>query len=303
MVRWGIGVPAHLAGASRESVLQYARRAESLGFDSVWVGDRIVFDNLDPLLTLAALAAATETVELAPTTFIAPARSPVEVAKFFATLDVLSAGRCRPVLSVGHRPDDYAATGRAYAGRGDALDEMITILRTAWAADAIVFHGRHYDLDLAPVGPRPVREGGLPLWFGGDSPRARKRAVMHGAGHMSGTAGRDKTRALPADFRALCASLGRDYRSFGLGATAYFALGSDPQLALDQGMTNLLPYYRTLHWDPVIDVIWGPRDAAARRIVDYGALDMETFVFVPSAFDVDQLDMLRDVVDRIEAVS
>ncbi|HET7028002.1 MAG TPA: hypothetical protein VFI28_09955, partial [Candidatus Limnocylindrales bacterium] len=74
----------------------------------------------------------------------------------------------------------------------------------------------------------------------------------------------------------------------------------DPEESLTRGMVNLLPYYGTLHWDPVIDVIWGsPADAAA-RVVAYGAGSLETFVFVPSALDVDQLDRLREVVDLAE---
>ena len=62
-------------------------------------------------------------------------------------------------------------------------------------------------------------------------------------------------------------------------------------------MRNLLPYYGKLHWDPEVDVIWGAMNEAARRIVAYGAASLETFVFLPSSFDVAQLERLRDVVD------
>jgi alkanesulfonate monooxygenase SsuD/methylene tetrahydromethanopterin reductase-like flavin-dependent oxidoreductase (luciferase family) len=297
MVRWGVGLPGHLPGARRESILDWAVRAEELGFDSLWLGDRIVFPNLDLPSTLAAAAAVTRTVELSPTTLIAPTRAPVEVAKAWATLDVLSGGRVRLVLSVGHRPDDYAATGAPYRQRGSRIEEFVEVVRLAWSGAPVRYEGTHYRLDIGPVGPTPVRPGGIPLWLAGDAPGARRRAVRLADGHMSGTAGLEVTRRLRSDFDALCLAAGRDPAAFPLGATAYFALGARPATALRDGMRNLLPYYGKLHWDPVVDVIWGTTEEAAERIVAYGAARLETFVFVPSSFELTQLDRLRDAVD------
>jgi len=302
MTRWGIGIPSHLPGATRDDVLAYARRAEALGFDSLWVGDRIVYANLDPVSTLAAVAAVTERVELSPTTLIAPARTPLEIAKAFATLDVLSGGRVRLVVGVGHRTDDYAATGLDPRTRGARLEEQVAILRMAWSGAPVRHEGRHYAMDVGAVGPMPVRDGGIPLWLAGDSPPARLRAVRLGDGHSSGTAGLEVTSRLRADFDRLCREHGRDPATLPLAATAYFALGADPRAALDQGMADLLPYYGRLHWDPEYDVIWGTTREAAERVVRYGAGTLETFVFVPSSFGVAQLDRLREVVDIAEAM-
>lgn len=301
MTRWGVGIPAHLPGATRQDVIAYARHAEALGFDSLWVGDRIVYQNLDPLTTLAAVAAVTERVELSPTTLIAPARTPIEIAKAFATLDVLSEGRVRLVMSVGHRTDDYAATGHDPAERGASLDEMVRVIRMAWSGAPVRFEGRHHRLDIGPVGPHPVRAGGIPLWLAGDSAAARARAIRHADGHMSGTAGLETTRRLRADFDLACRAEGRDPATLPVAATAFFALGEDPRAALDQGMADLLPYYGTLHWDPELDVIWGSPEEAADRVVAYGAGALETFVFVPASLGMAQLDRLRVVVDLAEA--
>jgi hypothetical protein len=114
---------------------------------------------------------------------------------------------------------------------------------------------------------------------------------------MSGTAGLETTRRLRPDFDALCHAAGRDPSTFPLGATAYFALGARPAAALNNGMRNLLPYYGKLHWDPEVDVVWGTTNQAARRVVAYGASSLETFVFLPSSFDLGQLERLRDVAD------
>jgi alkanesulfonate monooxygenase SsuD/methylene tetrahydromethanopterin reductase-like flavin-dependent oxidoreductase (luciferase family) len=247
--------------------------------------------------TLAAAAAVTERIELSPTTLIAAARTPVEVAKAWASLDVLSHGRMRLVLSVGHRHDDYQATGAPFSERGARMNEYVAIVRRVWGGGPVRYAGQYFALDVGPVGPPPVRPGGIPLWLAGDAPAARRRAVRIGDGHMSGTAGLEVTRRLRPDFDLLCRELGRDPMSLPLGATAYFALGSDADAALEQGMRNLLPYYRRLHWDPAIDVIWGPPHAAAARVQAYNAADLETFVFLPSSFDLSQLDRLREVVE------
>lgn len=298
MTRWGIGIPSHLPGATRDDVLEYARRAEALDFDSLWVGDRIVYANLDPVATLAAVAAVTERVELSPTTLIAPARTPLGIAKAFATLDVLSGGRVRLVVGVGHRTDDYSATGLDPHTRGARLEELVAIIRLAWSGDPVRYAGRYYSLDVGAVGPTPIRDEGIPLWLAGDSPAARLRAVRLGDGHSSGSAGLDATSRLRADFDRLCLDHGRDPVTLPLAATAFFALGSDPRAALDAGMADLAPYYGgKLHWDPEYDVIWGTPREAAERVVRYGAGTLETFVFVPSSLGVDQLERLREVVD------
>jgi alkanesulfonate monooxygenase SsuD/methylene tetrahydromethanopterin reductase-like flavin-dependent oxidoreductase (luciferase family) len=302
VVRWGVGLPSHLPGATRENILDWAVRAEALGFDSVWAGDRIVFDTLDLAPTLAAVAAVTRRVTISPTTLIAPARTPVEVAKAWATLDVLSAGRARLVLSVGHRADDYAATSAPFGTRGARLREFVDVVRLVWSGAPVRYSGRHYRLDVGPVGPPPVQVGGIPLWLAGDSPAARRRAVQLADGHMSGTAGLATTSRLREDFDGLCRELGRDPATFPLGATAYFALGENPRASLDQGMANLLRYYNgRLHWNPEVDVIWGTAAEAAERVLAYGAATLETFVFVPSSFELDQLGRLRAVVTLAEA--
>jgi alkanesulfonate monooxygenase SsuD/methylene tetrahydromethanopterin reductase-like flavin-dependent oxidoreductase (luciferase family) len=302
VVRWGVGLPSHLPGATRQDILDWSVRAEALGFDSLWAGDRIVFDSLDLATTLAAVAASTQRVTISPTTLIGPARSPVEVAKTWATLDVLSSGRVRLVLSVGHRADDYAATGRPFAARGARLREFVEVVRLVWSGEPVHYSGKHYQLDVGPVGPPPLQTPGIPLWLAGDSSAARRRAVQLGDGHMSGTAGLATTSRLREEFDELCRELGRDPRTFPLGATAYFALGEDPRAALDEGMRNLLRYYDgRLHWDPETDVIWGTVAEAAERVLAYGAAKLETFVFLASSLEHEQLDRLRAVVRLAEA--
>src|SRR5690242_6727654 len=113
----GIGLPITLSGATRELVLDWARRADGGPFASLGVFDRLVFDSLDPLLALAAAAAVTTRVRLATTVIIGPLRNSTLLAKAAATLDVLCGGRLTLGLALGARRDDYQAAGVDYGKR------------------------------------------------------------------------------------------------------------------------------------------------------------------------------------------
>src|SRR5687768_6741334 len=107
----GIGLPNTIKGTYGLDLLEWARYADVGPFASVGVFDRLVYDSLDPLMTLAAVAGATERVRLVTSVVIGPLRNPVVLAKEAATLDVLSGGRLTLGLALGARRDDYDVTG------------------------------------------------------------------------------------------------------------------------------------------------------------------------------------------------
>ena len=112
MMDVGIGLPTTIAGVNRDQVLEWARRAEARGFSSLGTIDRLVYDNYEPLIALAAAAAVTERIRLASTILIAPYRANgALVAKQAASVDRLSNGRLVLGVAVGGREDDYVASG------------------------------------------------------------------------------------------------------------------------------------------------------------------------------------------------
>src|SRR5688500_4772790 len=114
-----IGLPTTIRGVERDQVLEWARRAEARGFSSLGTIDRIVYDNYEPLIALAAAAAVTERIRLATTILIAPYRvNGVLVAKQAASVDRLSNGRLVLGVAVGGREDDYVASGADFHARG-----------------------------------------------------------------------------------------------------------------------------------------------------------------------------------------
>src|SRR3954468_24205568 len=122
----GIGLPTTIRGAERGQVLEWARRGEQRGFSSLGTIDRVVYDNYEPLIALAAAAAVTERIRLATTILIAPNRANgALVAKQAASVDALSGGRLVLGVAVGGREDDYEASGVDFHTRGRRFEEML----------------------------------------------------------------------------------------------------------------------------------------------------------------------------------
>lgn len=164
-----------------------ARRAEELGYDSLWAGDHLSFVNpiLDATVALAAFAAVTERIVLGAGVLLLPLRHPSVVAKEFASLDWLSGGRV--VLGVGVGGEggkDFEAVGVDPRERGARADEAMRALRALFAGPEATFRGRFFSFAGVTIEPAPARPGGPPLWVGGRSQAAIRRAGRLGDGWM-----------------------------------------------------------------------------------------------------------------------
>jgi alkanesulfonate monooxygenase SsuD/methylene tetrahydromethanopterin reductase-like flavin-dependent oxidoreductase (luciferase family) len=148
-MRIGIGLPAAVPGAPAADLSEWARAAESYGFSSVGVIDRLVYDNLDPLIALAAAAASTREIELLTTVLNVPwRRNGVVLAKQLASLDAVAGGRLTAGLALGGWAADHDAVG-TYAKRlGEVMDEMLASMMTAWRGELV-----------GASGPLPARHG------------------------------------------------------------------------------------------------------------------------------------------------
>jgi alkanesulfonate monooxygenase SsuD/methylene tetrahydromethanopterin reductase-like flavin-dependent oxidoreductase (luciferase family) len=178
----GIGLPAAIPGVDATTIAAWAADAECLGFASVGVIDRLVYDNLDPLVTLAAAAASTSRIELITTVLNAGWRAnPVLLAKQIASVDLISGGRLTVGVGLGGWPEDYAASGVGMTGRGARLDDDLATMRRVWAGDVAGQGGPTRQL---PAG-RPT------LLFGGLAPAAHARAAGCGDGWVAPFLGHD----------------------------------------------------------------------------------------------------------------
>jgi probable F420-dependent oxidoreductase len=176
----------HLADGSatrhRDEVAETARLAESLGYDSLWVGehhftDRIYFDNFQ---TLSYLAAVTSSIRLGTSICLAPLHNPAMVAERAANLDVLTDGRFTFGVAAGYREAEFEVAGVDHSKRGDVLDETLDVVEALWERDGVGYDGEQFQFEDVSINPKPVQEGGPPVWVGGTGPRPVRRAATRG---------------------------------------------------------------------------------------------------------------------------
>ncbi len=182
--------------------VESAVRAEELGFHSVWFSDHVVTERvtgagehpantsgkraypdrpvlLDIPTTMGAIAGRTSTLRFSPSVYIAPYRHPLITAHEFATLDVLSGGRVTLGVGVGWEKGEFAAMGASFEHRGSVTEECIQIYKLAWTEPWIDFHGRFFDIENVSMDPKPVQDPHPPIWYGGVTPVAARRAARH----------------------------------------------------------------------------------------------------------------------------
>ena len=171
-----------------EGFERLVRRAEELGFDSLWVTDHISFQNpiLEAVVALSAAAAWTERVRLGTGVLLLPLRHPSLVAKQIASVDDLSGGRVILGIGVGGEgAKDFEAVGVPRNERGRRTDEAIDVLRTLWTKRPASHDGPQFRFADVSIDPPPRQPGGPPIWIGGRSPAALRRAAQRGDGWLA----------------------------------------------------------------------------------------------------------------------
>jgi probable F420-dependent oxidoreductase len=204
----GISLEPPQPGADTEFFLRTARNAERLGYDNVLMSGHVLENRggsaLDPLVLLAAIAGGTTRIGLATSILVVPYYQPVILANQAASLDVLSSGRFVLGVGTGWNPDEFQAVGVPIGERGTRMDESLAVLKSLWVGDSVDFEGRFNLLRHATIGTRPLTPGGPPVWVGGASDAALRRALRFGDGwHGSGV-----DHAGVADVRRRLAALG-----------------------------------------------------------------------------------------------
>jgi len=174
--RFGIGV---LQAPSRSSWVEMARKAEDLGFSTLFMPDHLI-DQLSPVPALACAAEATTTLRIGTHVLGNDFRHPLFVAKEAATLDLLSDGRLELGIGAGWLEADYAASGISFAGPGlriNRLAESVQILKRAFSGEQFSHHGQHYEVTEYRAYPLPAQRPHPPLLMGGGGRRMLELAA------------------------------------------------------------------------------------------------------------------------------
>jgi probable F420-dependent oxidoreductase len=179
---------------SARAVAEMARAAEAAGFGAVYVTDHPMPGDawlrsgghhaLDPFVALSFAAAATAELRLQTHVLVLPYRNPFLAAKAAASLDVLSGGRLTLGVAAGYLESEFAALGVDFAERNELADEAIGAMRAAWSGGSVRSLGRGFRAEGNRALPRPLQAPGPPLWVGGNSRRAIRRAVELGDGWL-----------------------------------------------------------------------------------------------------------------------
>jgi alkanesulfonate monooxygenase SsuD/methylene tetrahydromethanopterin reductase-like flavin-dependent oxidoreductase (luciferase family) len=185
--RVGIQLPEVERRVGWQELFSMAHTAEGVGFDSLWLGDHLLYDlpggvtrgPWEAWTALAALAAATERIELGPLVASTSFHAPAMLAKQAATVDAISGGRLIVGLGAGWNEREYRAFGFPYDHRVSRFEEAFTIIRGLLRGGRVDFDGAYYRVEDCVLDPGPARPGGPPLMLGSASPRMMRIGLPH----------------------------------------------------------------------------------------------------------------------------
>ena len=202
-MEFGFGVPSRGPLASLENIVKLAQQGEQMGFDILSVSDHIVvptsIDSIYPynetgefvssasgeymeqLATISYLAGITSSIKLLTSVMVLPHRAPVLTAKILATIDVVSNGRLIVGCGVGWMREEFEAIDAPpYEERGAVSNEYIAAFKELWTSDNPSFDGKYCSFSDISFAPKPVQQPHPPIWIGGESPPALRRAAQLG---------------------------------------------------------------------------------------------------------------------------
>jgi probable F420-dependent oxidoreductase len=255
------------AAAGPEDLVAVARAADRAGFDYVACCDHVAVPRrlaaamstvwYDPVATLAFLAAHTERVRLLSHVAVVGLRHPLVTAKQYATLDHLSGGRLVLGVGAGHVREEFEALGVDFGRRGAVLDECLDALRAALGPEEFPeHHGKLHDFEGLGQRPRPVQPR-VPVWVGGSSPAAVRRAALKGDGWLPQGDPRERLPGQVERIKRLRGEAGLAGSPFTVGA-----------------ITEPL-YVGRPAWDVGRRTLAGPPDALAESLRAYRAMGVD----------------------------
>jgi probable F420-dependent oxidoreductase len=299
VVRFGVLIPGVQPDA--------AVLAERVGFDSVWTSEHMLFHFPlhEGLSVLAAYAARTERVRVGTAVLLLALRHPTVVAKSVTTIDTVSRGRV--VLGVGvggEYPKEFEACGVPVNERGRRVDESIDVMRRLWSESGVTHRGRFFAFEDVTMEPRPVQVGGPPIWIGGRSEAAMRRAARVGDGYLPYLVTPERFRDGFAKVQAWAKELGRDASRIEPALHLFTALGETRETARAYAAQELGRRYNQ-SFEAIVDryCALGPPEECAATIGRFVEAGVRHVVLVPlcpdGRFAEDVERYARDVVPAV----
>lgn len=231
-MKLGVALPQLGDWATPENIITVSQKAEELGYNSLWVQERLLFPLnpkkpypvtpdgslpegykyvLDPIISLAFAAANTKNIRIGTSIINVAYHTPAVLAKQIATLDHISGGRLDFGVGLGWSEDEYDATNVEFKNRGDRVDEFLKCLITLWTEEEPEFSGTYYKVPKSIVNPKPFQKPYPVITIGGFSPRTFVRAVTLGNGYNGITLPFDDMKGVIDNLRKSAESHNRDF--------------------------------------------------------------------------------------------
>jgi alkanesulfonate monooxygenase SsuD/methylene tetrahydromethanopterin reductase-like flavin-dependent oxidoreductase (luciferase family) len=290
-VEIGVCLPYMERDHPRELVRAWCQRLDQGPFSSLSCGERITGYTYEMRTMLAAAAAWTERIRIMPSLYVLPMHSAVWAAKEVATLDVLSGGRTALCVGIGGRADDYRAVGASFAHRHARLDDQVAEMRRIWAG-AAPFEGAD------EVGPRPLQDGGPPLFAGAMGPKAIRRAAAWADGiyAWSGDGDAEEIARIAELAEACWEEAGRGDPPRRL-AGFWYSLAPDAGERLQRYVYEYLKVFGSARARVVAKTMSRSRPDAVRAALDaLEDLGCDEVILVPATRDLAEIDGACEVL-------
>lgn len=229
-MRLGYFLPQMGPAAGPDALVAVARRAEEIGWDSLWVTERLLFPLepqtpypspdgvlpdpyrtvIDPLSALTYVAGQTSRIALGTSVLNLPWYNATLLARTLTALDVLSKGRLRVGFGMGWSLDEYEAVGVPWKERGRRADENLAALKAVWSPDPVAFEGESFRIAPSIIGPKPVQTPRPPIYMAAYTPAAMARVARVADGWMPVGVPLEGMRGMLAQIRSMAKEAGRD---------------------------------------------------------------------------------------------
>jgi probable F420-dependent oxidoreductase len=287
-----------------EHVRSFAIKAETLGYDSLWLQERIIGDfiMLEPVTLLSYVAAITSKLKLGTSVILLPLRNPIQLAKAYATLDCMSGGRA--VIGVGlgggHLGSHEEVFGYTRVGRVTRFTEAVQIMKLLWTEPRASFHGRYWSFNDVAMEPKPAQKPRLPVIFGGHHENALKRAVKYADGWMgAGSSSADSFVRDAARIREFLTEANRNPATFHFAKRVYLAVDNDEARAERRIREWFGRRYKNADLGPKVS-IWGSAAKCSERIQAIVKAGAQQIVFNPMFDEMEHLEICaREIMPHL----
>ena len=273
-----------------------AKKAEEIGLHSLWVIDRIAYDNLEPLTLLAAAASVTTKIRLGTSVLLVGTRHPTLLAKTVATLDFISGGRFTLGVGFGSRESDFTAVEIPYEHRGSRAEEAIKLMKRLWTEDNVTHKGKFFNLENVTIGPRPIQRPHPPIWTGGGAEVALKCAARLADGYICGSSAIPDFPSVWEKIVGFAVAAGRKPEAIEKAGLTYMSIDENKAKAVEDCAAYLTRYYGKVRMDVEKTFVVGAPEACAERIRSFFSKGLDTLIIGLARPDPKQLDLLGEKV-------